>query len=76
MQVLLEEARQLYDEEIIVELESNESGDIKKSVDQIEIWINQWKGEHAHSAVSEQLFVFVHIHPLKQSSSIFNPCGL
>lgn len=52
MQVLLEEARQSYDEEIIVELESNELGDIEKNVDRIEIWINQWKREHADSSAS------------------------
>lgn len=52
MQVLLEEARQSYDEEIIVELESNESGDIEQNVDRIEIWINQWKREQADSSAS------------------------
>lgn len=52
MQVLLEEARQSYDEEIIVELESNESGDIEKNVDRIEIWINQWRREQADSSAS------------------------
>lgn len=52
MQVLLEEARQSYDEEIIVELESNELGDIEKNVDRIEIWINQWEREHADSSAS------------------------
>lgn len=52
MQVLLEEARQSYDEEIIVELESNEIGDIEKNVDRIEIWINQWKREHTDSSAS------------------------
>lgn len=52
MQVLLEEARQSYDEEIIVELESNESVDIEKNVDRISIWINQWKREHADNSAS------------------------
>lgn len=52
MQVLLEEARQSYDEEIIVELESNESEDIEKNVDRIGIWINQWKREQADSSAS------------------------
>ena len=52
MQVLLEEARQSYDEEIIVELESNESGDIEKNVDRIGLWINQWKREQADSSAS------------------------
>ncbi len=46
MQVLLEEARQSYDEEIIVELESNESDDIENNVDRIELWIDHWKRQH------------------------------
>ena len=52
MQVLLEEARQSYDEDIVVELESNEPGDIEKNVDRIEIWINQWKSDQANSSAS------------------------
>lgn len=52
MQVLLEEARQSYDEEIIVELDSNESGDIENNVNRIKIWIDQWKHEHADSSAS------------------------
>lgn len=52
MQVLLEEARQSYDEEIIVELESNESGDIEKNVDRIGIWINHWKRDQADNSAS------------------------
>ena len=49
MQVLLEEARQSYDEEIIVELESNEPHDIESNVDRIEIWIENWKRDHVES---------------------------
>lgn len=52
MQVLLEEARQSYDEEIIVELESNEPGDIEKNVDRIGIWINHWKRDQADNSAS------------------------
>lgn len=52
MQVLLEEARQSYDEEIIVELESNELGDIDKNVDRIEIWLHQWELDQADSSAS------------------------
>lgn len=46
MQVLLEEARESYDEEIIVELESNDPEDIESNVDRIEIWIGNWRRDH------------------------------
>ncbi|MCJ1260214.1 factor activating pos9 [Lobaria immixta] len=49
MQVLLEEARQSYDEDIIVELESNEPHDIESNVDRIEIWIENWRRDHVES---------------------------
>lgn len=50
MQVLLEEARDSYDEEIIVELESNEPEDIESNVDRIEIWIENWRCDQFESA--------------------------
>ena len=43
MEVLLEEARESYDEEIVVELRSDEADDIDGNVDRIETWIKQWK---------------------------------
>lgn len=52
MQVLLEEARQSYDEEIIVELESNDPDDIESNVDRIEIWIENWRREQVESNAS------------------------
>lgn len=51
MQVLLEEARESYDEEIIVELESNEPNDIESNVDRIEIWIINWRRNRVQSTV-------------------------
>lgn len=50
MQVLLEEARESYDEEIIVELESNEPQDIESNVNRIEIWIENWRRDQFESA--------------------------
>ncbi|KAI9818570.1 MAG: factor activating pos9 [Pycnora praestabilis] len=43
MQVLLEEARESYDEEIVVELSSDTSEDLEQNVDRIEKWIKNWK---------------------------------
>ena len=43
MEVLLEEARGAYDEEIVVELRSDEAEDVEANVERIERWIENWK---------------------------------
>jgi len=43
MEVLLQEARDSYDEEIVVELQSNSSEDMDSNVDRIEGWLKGWK---------------------------------
>jgi adenylate kinase len=43
MQVLLEEAREAFDEEIVVELQSDSLDDIDGNVERIEAWIENWK---------------------------------
>ncbi|KAI9772968.1 MAG: factor activating pos9 [Geoglossum simile] len=43
MQVLLEEAREAYDEEIVVELQSNSPDDIEGNVERIEKWVASWR---------------------------------
>ena len=43
MEVLLEEARGAYDEEIVVELRSDEAEDVEGNVERIETWIDNWK---------------------------------
>lgn len=43
MEVLLQEARDSYDEEIIVELTSNTSDDMESNIERIESWVGQWK---------------------------------
>lgn len=43
MEVLLEEARDSYDEEIVVELTSNTSDEMESNVDRIEAWLKQWR---------------------------------
>lgn len=39
MEVLLQEARDSYDEEIVVELQSNTTEDMESNVDRIEEWL-------------------------------------
>lgn len=43
MEVLLEEARESYDEEIVVELRSDNAEDIENNVERIELWTKNWK---------------------------------
>ena len=43
MEVLLEEARGAYDEEIVVELRSDEAEDVEGNVERIENWIENWR---------------------------------
>jgi adenylate kinase len=47
MQVLLDEARESYDEEIVVELQSDSLDDIDLNVERIQQWIEQWKEDRA-----------------------------
>lgn len=46
MEVLLQEARDSYDEQIVVELKSDDSDQMESNVDRIEAWIKQWKQDH------------------------------
>lgn len=47
MQVLLQEARDSYDEEIVVELTSNTSEEVDSNVARIEAWVAQWTKDNA-----------------------------
>ena len=47
MEVLLEEARESYDPEIIVELTSNTSEDMERNIERIEAWLEQWRKDNA-----------------------------
>ncbi|TPX15147.1 uncharacterized protein E0L32_004705 [Thyridium curvatum] len=49
MEVLLQEARESYDEEIVVELTSNTSDEMESNVDRIEAWLRQWKEDNQAS---------------------------
>lgn len=46
MQVLLEEAREAFDEEIVVELRSDTLEDIDVNVERIEEWVESWRRDH------------------------------
>lgn len=46
MEVLLQEARDAYDAQQIVELKSEKTEDIDSNVDRIEQWIKSWKKDH------------------------------
>ncbi|EGP85090.1 unnamed protein product [Zymoseptoria tritici ST99CH_3D1] len=46
MEVLLQEARDAYDEQIVVELKSESTEDIDSNVERIESWIQNWRKDH------------------------------
>ena len=46
MQVVLEEARASYANEIIVELNSDSTEDLESNVERIIQWIQNWKANH------------------------------
>lgn len=49
MDVLIQEAREAYDDEIVVELTSNTSEEMEENIDRIEEWIKRWKLDHGSS---------------------------
>ena len=46
MEVLLQEARDSYDEQTVVELHSDDLDQIDENVERIEAWIKMWKKDH------------------------------
>ncbi|OIW29868.1 P-loop containing nucleoside triphosphate hydrolase protein [Coniochaeta ligniaria NRRL 30616] len=50
MEVLLQEAKDSYDEDIVVVLTSNSSEEMDENVDRIEAWLGQWKKDNAPSS--------------------------
>lgn len=46
MEVLLQEARDAYDEGVVVELKSEKTEDVDESVERIEQWIRNWKKDN------------------------------
>lgn len=47
MEVLSQEARESYDEEIVVELQSNTPEEMETNLERIEAWLKQWKEDNA-----------------------------
>lgn len=47
MEVLLQEARDAFDEEVVVELTSNTSDEMETNVSRVEAWLEQWKNDHS-----------------------------
>lgn len=47
MEVLCQEARESYDEEIVVELQSNTPEEMETNIERIEAWLKQWKEDNA-----------------------------
>lgn len=46
MEVLLQEARDSYDAEIVIELTSNTSDEMDTNIDRIEAWVKQWQADN------------------------------
>lgn len=46
MQVLLEEAREGYKEEIVVELKSEDTADMESNLERIEKWVEGWRKDN------------------------------
>ena len=47
MDVLLQEAKDSYDEEIVVELQSVTADEMESNIERIEQWLEQWKQNNA-----------------------------
>ncbi|CAO3621724.1 unnamed protein product [Cunninghamella blakesleeana] len=48
MQVVLEEARESYAPEIVVELKSNDIDDMESNVERVKLWLDAWKKNNGH----------------------------
>lgn len=46
MQVLLDEARESYKEEIVVELKSESTEDVEGNLERVEAWVENWKKDN------------------------------
>ena len=47
MEVLLQEAHEAFDSQIVIELTSNTSDEMESNVDRIVDWVKQWKLDNA-----------------------------
>lgn len=51
MEVLLDEARDAFDVEMVIELQSNTLEDTESNASRIEAWVEQWKQQNGRAAV-------------------------
>lgn len=54
MEVLLQEARDAYDEQIVVELRSDQLEDVDSNIERLATWIENWKKDHAEVKGQEE----------------------
>ncbi|KAK5135946.1 hypothetical protein LTR08_004404 [Meristemomyces frigidus] len=54
MEVLLQEARDAYDADIVVELRSDSTADIDSNVDRIVTWVENWRKDHGGGELEAQ----------------------
>ncbi|EPE34029.1 P-loop containing nucleoside triphosphate hydrolase [Glarea lozoyensis ATCC 20868] len=50
MEVLLQEARDSYDEEIVIELRSDTTEEMEANVERIEAWVKQWRKDNSNKS--------------------------
>ncbi|PHH67636.1 hypothetical protein CDD83_6490 [Cordyceps sp. RAO-2017] len=59
MEVILQEAQEAFDEDVVIEMTSNSADEMESNLDRIEAWVEQWRlsnnaigssetGDHAH----------------------------
>lgn len=53
MGVVLQDAQESYEPEIVVELQSNTTEDMENNVDRINTWVDNWVEEHKDGVSSE-----------------------
>jgi adenylate kinase len=53
MQVLLDEARESYKEEIVVELRSESNEDVEGNLERVEQWVEQWRKDRQNAEGEE-----------------------
>ncbi|KAL8781997.1 MAG: hypothetical protein Q9194_000009 [Teloschistes cf. exilis] len=53
MEVSINEARDAFDAEIVIELLSNTTGDMEGNASRVELWMQQWKQQHGSEAAQE-----------------------
>lgn len=53
MQSVLDEARESYAPEIVVELTSESPEDIESNLERVKLWIQNWRSDQGHAAQGE-----------------------